>query len=234
MLSAAAPAAARRRADLRRIGPLVALVVTVHAAALALPRQVPMASGSPSSVAQAIQFRLVAVTPGEASAPLTTTSTTAPRMLEPPPAVLSSAIEPLMPSREAEMPALDQPQLVPAAPTWLGVALPGITTDDDRFFPRSLLSAAPAAMQPVLIDYPVFEGDAGRYASELSLFIDEQGNVVKVRVDGEPLPPPLEAAARSAFLNARFRPGEAAELGVVKSRIRVEVVFDQRDAPRGG
>jgi hypothetical protein len=40
------------------------------------------------------------------------------------------------------------------------------------------------------------------------------------------LPPALEDAARKAFVQARFRPGEHAEHGVVKSRIRVEVVFE--------
>ena len=40
------------------------------------------------------------------------------------------------------------------------------------------------------------------------------------------LPPALEDAARRAFTRVRFRPGEAPGQGVVKSRIRVEVTFE--------
>ncbi len=60
----------------------------------------------------------------------------------------------------------------------------------------------------------------------MTLFIDETGAVVRVRCEGNTLPPAFEEAARNAFMNVRFRPGELADHGAVKSRIRVEVVFE--------
>jgi hypothetical protein len=81
-------------------------------------------------------------------------------------------------------------------------------------------------MAPITIDYPPIDDDNGRYVSELTLFLDESGNVVRARVDGPRLPFALEEAARSAFLAARFAPGWLVG-ETVKSRIRVEVVFER-------
>lgn len=220
-----------RRPDPRRIGPLVAAVVAAHALLLAWPRHAPVASGMPSAWAPAVQVRIVEPRREDAAADVAPAArvAVAPARASRTDAAPLPLTEPLL-QVAAEEVSRDVPAVPPLPPaaTWLGLALPGVPTEDDQFFARSLLSVAPAPLQPVLIDYPVFAGDAGRYVSELSLFIDETGTVVKVRVDGAPLPPPLEAAARHAFLNARFRPGEAPEVGVVKSRIRVEVTFDSR------
>ena len=79
-------------------------------------------------------------------------------------------------------------------------------------------------MQAVLIDYPPNEIHGGTYVSELSLYIDEEGTVQRVRIDGPALPRPMEEAARSAFMNARFSPGQVDGLPV-RSRIRIEVSF---------
>ena len=86
---------------------------------------------------------------------------------------------------------------------------------------------APAAVDAIVIDYPPIADDSGHHVSELSLFIDEAGRVTRVRVEGPALPSALEQAARAAFVAARFRPGEV-DGRAVKSRIRVEVVFDAR------
>lgn len=222
----ASSSAATQRTDLRRIGPLVALVVAAHALLLAIPRQPSVASGVPMPAHASLQFRVLEVQsppPSTAAAPAATVSSQA-ELAPAPEAVALPA-----PERVAEPSPALQPEAVPvlpAAQTWLGLALPGAATDDDLYFPRSQLSVVPVAIDPVLIDYPEFKNDAGRYVAELSLFIDERGTVVRVRVDSGPLPAALEEAARRAFTQARFRPGEAAEHGVVKSRIRVEVSFD--------
>jgi periplasmic protein TonB len=120
------------------------------------------------------------------------------------------------------------PTVLAPATTTTGLALPVTATDDDLYQPRAQLSVAPAALGPITIDYPHFDNDAGRYEAELTVFIDETGAVARVRVDSNSLPPVLEDAARRAFLNARFRPGEAAQQGAVRSRIRVLVTFDDR------
>lgn len=111
-------------------------------------------------------------------------------------------------------------------PTLLGLSLPGRLEEDDQFVMRSLLSAPPVPLAPVVIEYPNSAPDRGRYVGVLTLFIDESGQVVRVRAEGEALPPVLEDAARTAFMAVRFQPGELAEHGRVKSRIRVEVVFE--------
>jgi len=233
---AAIPVTTARRTDLGRIGPVVALVVAAHALMLSIPRQAPMASGSSSSSTQAVQFRVIDLPSAPAALPaMVASDEDAPRRtLAPLPAFVTRATAPIERTELLRSPPPSEVAGMPPAQNWLGLSLPGVATDDDRFFARSLLTVVPAPLQPVMIDYPAFAGDAGRYVSQLSLFIDETGVVVKVRVDGDPLPPPLEAAARSAFLSARFRPGEVAEHGAVKSRIRIEVTFDSREAPRGG
>ena len=65
-----------------------------------------------------------------------------------------------------------------------------------------------------------------RFRGELTLFIDETGMVVRVRKEDDGLTEALEEVARRAFMETRFSPGELSDAGAVKSRIRIEVVFD--------
>jgi hypothetical protein len=109
-------------------------------------------------------------------------------------------------------------------PGGLALRLPGVLGEDD-FFGRQSLDVPPVPVAPVLIEYPAAGENAGTHASELTLFIDEAGNVVRVRVDGQ-LPPAMEAAARSAFMGARFAPGHVDGLAV-RSKIRIEVLFEE-------
>lgn len=103
--------------------------------------------------------------------------------------------------------------------------------EDKDFFPRSALDIGPYPAQPVLIDYPLVDGGSGTRVSELSLFIDENGRVVRIRVDGPILPAAMEEAARLAFMGATFTPGQVDGLPV-RSRIRVEVVFEEGSVRR--
>jgi periplasmic protein TonB len=142
-----------------------------------------------------------------------------------------------VPSSQADM--VDGDRFAPkataaatASPPVRGVAfrLPGVLGDDD-FFARSALDIGPYPAQPVLIDYPTVAAGSGTHVSELSLFIDESGKVVRIRVDGPALPAAMEEAARLAFMGAAFSPGQVDGLPV-RSRIRVEVVFEEGSAPR--
>ncbi|MFZ2651482.1 MAG: hypothetical protein WA210_15390 [Burkholderiaceae bacterium] len=112
----------------------------------------------------------------------------------------------------------------------LALRLPGALGDDD-FFARSALDAGPYPTQPVLIDYPSVEIGSGRHVGELALFVDENGTVVRIRAEGSALPATMEEAARSAFMGATFVPGQVDGLPV-RSRIRVEVVFEENSAVR--
>lgn len=221
-----------RRTDLRKIGPVVGLVVAVHALLLAVPRQPAMSSGPVPSKPASVQVRVLEV-PSKPMGQQVAAATGGTPVLTDAPVVTTAAPKEASVDAVVALPPDVAPVPTPAH-TWLGLALPGVATDDDLYFPRSQLAVAPAAIDPVVIDYPRFDGDAGRYVAELSLFIDETGRVARVRVDSGSLPPALEEAARRAFTQARFRPGEAAEHGAVKSRIRIEVVFESGQRPPSG
>ena len=98
---------------------------------------------------------------------------------------------------------------------------------------RDMLDRPPQALGIVQISYPSGVEPGRVRTGRLTLFIDETGAVRKVMVATPPnaedaLPTPFVEAAREAFLQARFTPGE--RLGVpVKSRIDVEVRFDDRE-----
>lgn len=223
---------AARRTDLRKIGPVVGLVVVMHALLLAVPRQPAVSAGPVLSKPASVQVRVLEVPSKPMGQQVAVATGGTPASTDAP---VGSTAAPKVASAEAV--SAPPPNAAPVPrPTdnWLGLAMPGVATDDDLYFPRSQLTVAPAAIDPVVIDYPRFDGDAGRYVAELSLFIDEAGRVLRVRVDNGSLPPALEDAARRAFTQARFRPGEAAEHGTVKSRIRIEVVFESGQRPPSG
>ena len=97
---------------------------------------------------------------------------------------------------------------------------------------RDTLDRGPQALGIVQIAFPPGTEPGRVFTGRLTLFIDEAGAVRKVAsADGSDagLPPPLVEAAREAFLQARFAPGER-EGTAVKSRIDIEVSFDDREA----
>jgi len=215
-----------RRQDLRRLGPVVAVVLAAHALILAVPRE-PVAPPGAATAVQSVKVRVLEAPPPAPPVVLAAAE---------PAAAVADRADAAVPVAPPAEPAVAPVQALPPAPapavplppaeSLLGLTLPGIASEDDLYFARSQLAVVPAPIDAVSIDYPVFAGDAGRYTAELSLFIDETGRVARVRVDTAGLPPALEDAARRAFTRARFRPGEAAGQGVVKSRIRVEVTFE--------
>jgi TonB family protein len=96
-----------------------------------------------------------------------------------------------------------------------------------EYVPRALLTVPPAPTSQIVLPFPQSFVGAAEYTSVLALFIDETGTVRRVRVDGAALPDPLERAAREAFMQARFRPGQVSGVDV-RSLIHVEVTFDSR------
>lgn len=88
-----------------------------------------------------------------------------------------------------------------------------------------MLTVPPVAKARVSLNTPAGETQFARYTGILSLFIDEAGRVQHISSDEPQLPPAFEQAARDAFMAAEFSPGEV-EGRAVRSRLRVEVVFD--------
>ncbi|MES2251747.1 MAG: hypothetical protein V4645_31060 [Pseudomonadota bacterium] len=105
---------------------------------------------------------------------------------------------------------------------------PASTTTEvevDNYIPRSQLSTPPIALTTIVLEPPSGEPVGDRLVGILLLFIDEQGHVDQVDSEEPILPPAFEQAAREAFIAAEFSPGEI-DGRAVKSRLRVEVVFD--------
>lgn len=108
------------------------------------------------------------------------------------------------------------------------------TTDGGvEYLPSAMLSEVPFPERPLSIPYPLDSPELGRFSTVLALFIDESGSVRRVRLDGPPLPPALDAAARAAFMGVRWKPGELTGRPV-KSVILVEVTFENGQETQTG
>ncbi|WP_156793928.1 hypothetical protein [Leptothrix ochracea] len=95
---------------------------------------------------------------------------------------------------------------------------------DDHYWPRSALSTPPQARERIDLIAPE-SLPAGIYRGELTLFIDDDGTVRRVRVENGNLPDWLHDIVRQQFLKIRFQAGE--RLGqTVRSRMRIEVEFE--------
>lgn len=104
----------------------------------------------------------------------------------------------------------------------------------DTYLSRSVVDAGPQPLGLIQVPYPEGEaklptagGQNAGIVGRLTLYIDEHGAVRRVQVQGGDLPPPFEAAARNAFLQARFAPAQK-QGQAVKVRIDIEVRFDDQ------
>jgi hypothetical protein len=157
----------------------------------------------------------------------------APAPLAAPPLVPASSEAPVATNRptalRAPSPPVAERRTEPSiqAPAEIASAVQIVTTTDGgvEYVPRALLSTVPEPVKPLAIPYPSTGPSEGHFTTVLALFIDESGAVQRVRLDGPMLPPVLDAAAREAFLKARWQPGQV-DGRLVKSLIRVEVVFE--------
>jgi hypothetical protein len=77
-----------------------------------------------------------------------------------------------------------------------------------EYYSRLALSQPPRPREPVVVDYPYFDGADDHYVGEFDVFIDDTGGVVQVTPATPNLPGILVNAVREAFLAARFAPGE--------------------------
>lgn len=108
--------------------------------------------------------------------------------------------------------------------------VPGLAGAFDVYIPRPQLTVAPQPRSEIVLGYPADGPDIGQFAAVITLFIDEEGWVRHVRVEGDELPQSLVHAARATFSGARFSPGQV-DGQPVKSRIRVEAVYESLSVP---
>lgn len=179
--------------------------------------------------APSMQVRTMAL--GSATPPSTTHLTPTPQTEAP-----THASDLTEPSHdEAEMATTDEPQ-----PTQASDPAQALDTDASplpprpyaEYIPRPQLSVAPIPRVPILIAPPEGDKELARRVVVLSLYIDESGHVRHIEADDNDMPPAYVQAARAAFMAATFSPGQL-EGQQVKSRTRVEVVFDNTPLDSG-
>lgn len=110
--------------------------------------------------------------------------------------------------------------------------LQAATDHDGDYLPRDQLTRGPVPQQSIDLVYPDL-APVGQFRTVLTLFIDDQGVVRRVRFDEADetgLPPVLEEAARQAFLRSSFTPGEL-DGRPIRSRLRIEVAYTAETAP---
>jgi TonB family protein len=118
-------------------------------------------------------------------------------------------------------PVRRRPKLLPFSP----MDLPPSQFDESAYQPLSKLTTPPTAAQEIMISYPQGPDRVGVLVAALTLFIDEDGSVAKVRVDEPRAPAAYEEAAVDAFSKARFKPGMAGAQPV-KTRMVIRVAFE--------
>lgn len=99
-----------------------------------------------------------------------------------------------------------------------------------EYIPRPQLSLPPVPQRTAIIVPPSGNYPTDRIVGTLSLYIDETGKVHHILPNGASMPPEFEEAAKQAFMPLTFRPGILNGVPV-KSRIRIEVVFDNTPLP---
>jgi hypothetical protein len=87
------------------------------------------------------------------------------------------------------------------------------------------LTVLPSAREDVDLPERAMEALQRVGKATLTLFIDDVGAVVRVRVEASSLPPEVEDAVRLAFYQAPFTPGFIGD-HAVPVRLQVEVVFE--------
>ena len=202
---------------------IAAHVVVVHAAALTLMvSSSPVQTGQPSTKTAGGSIVHARLSPPPSAAP--PAQPNIPSDEAPIPAAPTSTEAPPLPADTLE-PTAPVAEEQPLAKAEVESSATTVADAGDHYLPRPLLSTPPRSSTPVIVPFPPEITAPGRYTTILALFIDENGVVRRVRIDGPSLPKPLEDAARDSFLQAHFRPGEV-QGQQVKSLIRVEVVFD--------
>jgi outer membrane biosynthesis protein TonB len=90
------------------------------------------------------------------------------------------------------------------------------------------LAQRPAPASDVIIAYPNGPDVVGQVRVYLTLFVDENGAVVRVEAEDSDVPVRFIEAAKAAFRSAPFIPGQTTG-GAVRSKIRIEVTFDSNE-----
>lgn len=225
-------------AELSRAGTWLPVSLLLHAALLAaaLARGgEPATSGAAATARTAggLSVRLAAAPTAPTPAPATTPARSERAARDRPPSMPE-------PTPDAAPDPLPDPVPQPLPPPGAGqpqaavepMPSPGETEpdDDSTYLAPDQLDRRAHAVAAIDLPYPDL-APPGHFRAALTLFIEHDGRVSRVRLEPDPhapgggaLPPVLEDSARQAFLASLFEPGE---LGgrAVRSRLRIEVEF---------
>jgi len=152
--------------------------------------------------------------------------------LAPAPAEVAS-----VPAATLGAPAAAEPEpRLPVTPPWPHVADPvlpeaGAPPAEAPYLPRGELTVPPSPIG--IVDVPFPEDVAGLVDLKvrITLFIDEEGAVQRIRLDTPDVHPSFERAIRETFSAAKFHPGERDQVAV-RSQMRLEVDFQAPGARR--
>lgn len=93
-----------------------------------------------------------------------------------------------------------------------------------EYLPRNLLTVPPQPLSEVDVAFPSAVDGLVDLKIQVTLFIDEDGFVRKVRVDNPDVPQEFTQAIIDSFLPVRFKPGEVQTVAA-RSQLRVEIEF---------
>jgi hypothetical protein len=96
---------------------------------------------------------------------------------------------------------------------------------EQPYLPRGELTVPPKVLGPIDVRFPEDVEGLVHLDVKLTLFIDEEGRVQRIRIDSPGIHPSFERAVRETFAAARFAPGELHQRPV-RSQMRLEVSFD--------
>lgn len=97
-----------------------------------------------------------------------------------------------------------------------------------EFMPAAFLTQGPSVADAVDIFRPAGEREQSEVTVYLTLFIDEQGSLVRASAEDPEQYPAFAKAAIRAFSSATFTPGRIGQRAV-KSSMRIEVVFEPEE-----
>lgn len=103
--------------------------------------------------------------------------------------------------------------------------LPPAAFDESAYRSLSTVTVPPTVAAEVSVTYPSDPQRRELLVAALTLFIDEDGSVAKVRVEEPRAPASYEKAAVDAFSKARFNPGLLGKQAV-KTRMVIRVAFE--------
>lgn len=167
---------------------------------------------APHGSARAMEFRAY-VRPAAPASP-EQAGVPGPAAREQVPAQATAATEAPAPAR----PAADPPR------TGTPAAAPP-PEPEQPYLPRGELTVPPKILGPVDVRFPEDVAGMVHLDVKLTLFIDEEGRVQRIRIDSPGVHPSFERAVRETFATARFAPGELHQRPV-RSQMRLEVSFD--------